>query len=62
MLRAVSRTALLWLLVLFFGTSLLFGSLRRLTDGEPAAVVAGVQLGALALVVLVLVVVMRRMR
>lgn len=58
----MNRTALLWLLVLFFGTSLLFGSLRRLTDGESTAVVAGVQVGALALVIAVIVLVVRRMR
>ncbi|HWH45990.1 MAG TPA: hypothetical protein VNT32_14815 [Thermoleophilaceae bacterium] len=58
----MNRTALLWVLVLFFGTSLLFGSLRRLTEGESTAVIAGVQVGALVLVVVGIVLYVRRTR
>jgi lipopolysaccharide export LptBFGC system permease protein LptF len=47
----MSRPTVLWTIVLFFAASLVFGGLRRLTDGEPAGVVIGVQLAALALVV-----------
>jgi len=49
-------------LVVFFGGSVLFGALRRLTEDEPTGVVIAVQLGALALFVGVLVVVVRRLR
>jgi hypothetical protein len=56
----VERTTLLWLLVLFFAGSLVFAGLRQLTEGESTAVTLGVQLGALALVIAVLVVVVRR--
>jgi len=49
-------------LVVFLGGSVLFGMLRRLTEDESTAVVVGVQLGALALVIAVVVVLVRRMR
>lgn len=52
----------MWVLVLFFGTSVLFGGLRRLTEDEGTAVTVAVQLGALVLVVAVVVVVVRRLR
>ena len=52
----------LWVLVVFFGGTVLFGGLRRLTEDEPAGVVIAVQLGGLAVVVAVLVVVVRRLR
>ena len=47
----MSRDAVLWVLVLFFGGTVLFGGLRRLTEDEPAWVIATVQVGALALVI-----------
>ena len=56
----MNRDTVLWALVLFFGGSVLFGGLRRLTDGEPAGVVIAVQFGALALVIAGVVVFMRR--
>jgi hypothetical protein len=46
----VDRNTVLWVLVLFFGTSLVFGALRRLTEDESAGVTIAVQLGALALI------------
>jgi hypothetical protein len=49
-------------LVVFFGGTVLFGGLRRLTEDEPAGVVVAVQLGALALVIGVVVIVVRRLR
>jgi len=52
----------MWLLVLFFGGTVLFGGLRRLTEDSSTGVIIGVQLGALAVVVLVLVLVVRRLR
>lgn len=47
----MDRTSLLWVLVLFFGTALVFGGLRRLTEDQSAGVVIGVQFAALALIV-----------
>jgi DMSO reductase anchor subunit len=58
----VNRTSALWVLVLFFGASIVFAALRRLTDGESAAVTLAVQLGALALIVAAIVAVARRRR
>jgi uncharacterized membrane protein YhaH (DUF805 family) len=52
----------MWLLVVFLGGSVVFGMLRRLTEDESTGVVVAVQLGALALVVAVLVVLVRRLR
>ena len=58
----MSRTAVLWVLVVFFGSSVLFGGLRRLTEDEPAGVVVAVQVGALAIVVAAVVLFVRRQR
>jgi uncharacterized membrane protein YhaH (DUF805 family) len=58
----VNRSSALWVLVLFFGCSILFGALRRLTEDESTGVVVGVQLGALAVVVTAVVLVFRRLR
>jgi uncharacterized membrane protein YhaH (DUF805 family) len=58
----VNRTSALWVLVLFFGASVAFGGLRRLTEDESTAVVVGVQLGALALIVGAVVLAVRRLR
>lgn len=41
----------MWVLVLFFGTALVFGSLRRLTEDQSAGVTIAVQFAALALIV-----------
>ena len=54
--------SVLWVLVAFFGASLVFGGLRRLTEDESTGVVVAVQLGALALIIAVLVLVVRRLR
>jgi len=58
----VDRNTLLWTLVLFFGASILFGSLRRATEDSSTAVTVAVQLGALALVIAGIVIVVRRLR
>ena len=58
----LNQSTFLWVLVLFFGGTVLFGGLRRLTEDEPAGVVVAVQLGALALVIAVVVLVVRRLR
>ena len=56
----MDRNSVLWVLVVFFGGSVLFGGLRRLTEGESAGVTIAVQLGALAVVLAVIVIVVRR--
>jgi len=58
----VERNTVLWALVLFFGASIVFGTLRRVTEDEPAGVVIAVQVGALVLIIAVLVLVARRLR
>ena len=52
----------MWTLVLFFGGTVLFGGLRRATEDSSAEVVVGVQLGALAIVIIGVVLVVRRLR
>lgn len=58
----MNQSALLWLLVVFFGGTVVFGGLRRVTEDSPTGVVVAVQLGALALVIGVIVLVVRRLR
>jgi hypothetical protein len=58
----VRTTTALWVLVLFFGASLVFSALRRLTEDESTAVTLAVQVGALALIVAAVVLVVRRLR
>ena len=58
----MNRTAALWVIVVFFGASVVFGGLRRLTEDESTGVVVAVQLGALALIVGAVVLVVRRLR
>ena len=58
----MERNTLLWMLVLFFGGTVLFGALRRATEDSSTGVTVLVQLGALALVIAVVVLVVRRLR
>ena len=58
----MNQNAVLWVLVVFFGGSVLFGGLRRLTEDSPTGVVLAVQLGALAVVIALVVIVVRRLR
>lgn len=58
----MDRTQLLWVLVLFFGASLVFSGVHRLTEGESTAVVAAGQVGALVLILAAVVLVVRRLR
>lgn len=50
----------LWTIVVFFGASVLFGTLRRATEDSSTGVTIAVQVGALALVIAVVVVFYRR--
>jgi len=52
----------MWTLVLFFGCSILFGALRRATEGESTLVVVGVQVLALGVVVVGVAVAVRKLR
>jgi hypothetical protein len=56
----MDRNAVIWTLVAFFGGSVLFGGLRRLTEDESTGTVVAVQVGALTLVIAVIVVIVRR--
>ena len=58
----MDRNTLLWTLVVFFGASILFSTLRRATEDESAGVQLLVQLGAALLVVGAIVLVMRARR
>ncbi len=58
----MDRNTILWTLVAFFGASLLFGLLRRLTEDSSAGVAIAVQLGALTAVIAVVVLIVRRLR
>ena len=58
----MDQKAILWVLVVFFGGTVLFGGLRRLTEDESAGVTIAVQFGVLALVVAALVIFVRRRR
>jgi hypothetical protein len=58
----MTRTQLLWVLVVFFGASLVFAGVHRLTDGESNALVVGGQLAALAVVLLAVLLVVRWLR
>jgi hypothetical protein len=56
----VDRRTLLWTLVAFFGAGLVFFGVRQATEGASTAVVLGAQLLALAAIVAVIVVLVRR--
>ena len=58
----MNRDTALWVLLLSFGTSLVVGGLRRLTEDESAGVTIAVQLAALAAILTVVVVVFRGRR
>jgi len=53
---------MLWTLVLFFGASILFGSLRQATEDSGTGVTLAVQFGALAVLIVAIVIVVRRLR
>jgi membrane protein DedA with SNARE-associated domain len=56
------NSTLLWTLVVFLAGSVLFGSLRRATEDSSTLVTVLVQVGALALVIGLVVLVARRLR
>ena len=58
----MDRTTLLWTLVVFFGATVVFGLIRRATEGESLALVLGLQAIALVAIVAALVLWVRRRR
>ena len=58
----MDRNALLWTLVVFFGASVMFGTIRNATEGESAGVQLGIQLAAGLILVGAIVVFVRRRR
>jgi hypothetical protein len=56
----VDRNTVLWTLVLFFGASLMFATIRDASEGEGIGISLGAQIAAGALLIAVIVLVMRR--
>ncbi|HEX2233989.1 MAG TPA: hypothetical protein VHG69_11575 [Thermoleophilaceae bacterium] len=56
----MDRDTLLWALVLFFGASLLFATIRDATEGESVALQLGFQVLALAVLIAAVVAFVRR--
>ena len=57
-----ANSPLLWTVIVFLAGSVLFGTLRRATEDSSTAVTLLVQFGALAVVVIALVLITRRLR
>ena len=47
----MNRQSLLWIVVVFFGASLIFGGLNNATEDASAGVRLGIQVAALAVIV-----------
>jgi hypothetical protein len=62
MVPPVERNAVLWTLVVFFGASIMFATLRNATEDESAGVQLLVQLGAALILVGAIVVYVKRRR
>ncbi|HYH60173.1 MAG TPA: hypothetical protein VD790_13265 [Thermoleophilaceae bacterium] len=58
----MNRTAALWVLVAFFGSSVVFAGIGRMTADESAGVRVAAQVGALIVIVVVLTLIVRRLR
>ena len=58
----MDRSTALWVLVVFFGCSIVFATLRRVTEGEPTAVVVGAQAAGLVAVILVVSVLAKKLQ
>ena len=51
---------MLWTLTLFFGASLVFAAIRNATKGHGIALTLGIEVAALALMIVAIVLVVRR--
>jgi uncharacterized membrane protein YhaH (DUF805 family) len=60
MVRDVERTTLLWTLVVFFGASIVFRAIRNATADEPIGITLLLGVAALAVMVGVISLVIRR--
>ena len=58
----MDRTSLAWTLVVFFGASLAFAGLSNLTEDSSTGVALAVQVGALAVLVVAVLLIVRRLR
>jgi hypothetical protein len=58
----MERSTVAWALVAFFGGSIVFAALNRLTEDSSRAVAVGVQLAALTVIVGAIVLIVRRLR
>jgi hypothetical protein len=59
-MRSVNTTTVSWTIAIFFGCSIAFAAIRRLTEDSGRGVTLLAQLGAMAVVVAVIVFVVRR--
>ena len=57
-----TNSPLLWTVIVFLAGSVLFGTLRKATEDSSTAVTLLVQFGALAVVIVALVLITRRLR
>jgi hypothetical protein len=60
MMPAVDRRIVLWTLVVFFGASIVFRMVNDATEGEAVAVRLGFQVLAMAAIIAVLALIVRR--
>jgi threonine/homoserine efflux transporter RhtA len=58
----VDRNTILWTMVVFFGASLMFSTIRDASDGDGFGVTLAAQIGAGALLIAFIVLVVRRRR
>ena len=58
----MDRSSLAWTLVAFFGASIAFAALNNATKDSPALVSLAVQVGALAVLVIAVVLIVRRLK
>ena len=56
----MNRNTILWAIVLFFGCSILFAGIRKLTQDQGAGVTLAVQLAALIVIIGAIVLIVRR--
>jgi hypothetical protein len=55
----VNATSIAWAIAVFFGCSIMFAAIRRLTDDSPAGIALGAQVAAMAVVIAAIVLFVR---
>jgi len=58
----VNRRTALWCITVFFGASIAFQGIKLATDSSPQGVTLGLEVGALVLMILAVVLIVRRRR